>query len=561
MRATPRQRHFVAIILFAALSAGAGALAWTETHLSTSQIHLATAAAKRAQPHRLYVNDPIFGPSRLWRLTSPAVHGLMELVLVPTDYRDLTLPYRTVAGAMVFLFLCGMYALIYRQTRSWSIAAVVAVMSSVVTETLGRAQWGIGPLASITPYGVVITATPWIVLSYLHYRRQWRVVLVFLAVGLLGNIHLDVALNLALILTLVYLAEHRFAPSAWPMGLACLGSAALGALPYAGYYLAMVQHLTTGPSADPAAVARAFEMGQLAVLYPNVLDSLLDWLIVIALPLVASVAVLLRFERFRVRDAGVWLSFLLAGAAVSLGLHGISQLVGILTRTAPPVIDFIQASALLMLPLYVLFAQALTHLFRLVGRHRIWLQLALAGLVVGWVLPSDNLQPVRHWAYDALTAHMEPGEKPRRVQAIELSNQRHAERVAIAEWARRNSDRAAVFCIDDIEFRMRSRRSIITARQDVRYIFYLAPQKLDEWMAIQGQQQTLLHPKAPLQDLEEFRAWFSRLAEPSGSVFRDVSEWYVVLPANIAPQHTGAASRIAPEGWGEQYRLYRIPVE
>jgi hypothetical protein len=505
------------------------------------------------------VNDPIFGPSRLWRLTSPAVHGLLELLLVPTDYADLTLPYRTLAGAMVFLFLCGMYALIYRQTRSWSIAAVVAVMSSVVTEALGRAHWGIGTLASITPYGVVITAAPWIMLSYLHYRDQWRVALVFLAIGLLGNIHLDVAMNFALILGVVYLAEHRFRLSAWPMALACLAASGLGALPYTAYFLAMVEHLSTGPPPDPAAVSRAFEMGQLAVLYPNVLDSLLDWLVAISLLLVASVAVLLRFERFRVRDASAWMAFLATGAVVSLGLHGISQLVGLWSGGAPPIIDFVQASALLMLPLYVLFAQCLVHLFRVVGRHRIWLQMGLAAVVVAWILPSDNLQPVRHWTYDAATAHMPPDERPRRVQAIHLSRRRQAERIALADWARLRSDAASVFIIDDIEFRMRSRRSIVTAREDVRYVYYLAPHMLDEWMVIEGQQQTLLRPTAPLQDLQKFQAWANELAASPGSIFSDVPNWYVVLPAEIAPQHPGGAEEIATDRWGEHYRLYRLP--
>jgi hypothetical protein len=559
MRPIPRQRHFIAILLFALLATCAGSLAWTETDLSDAQVHLATAAAKRAQPHRLYGNDAIFGPGKLWRLTSPAVHGLMDLVLVPTDYHDLTLPYRTVAGAMVFVFLCGMYALIYRQCRVWSIAAVVAIMSSIVTEALGRSHWGVGPLATITPYGAVITASPWIILSYLHYRRQWRILLVFLAIGLLGNIHLDVAMNLALLLAIAYLAEQRFRPSAWPTTLACLATASLGALPYEAYYFAMVEHLSTGPPPPPAVVWRAFEMGDLAVLYPNVLDSLLDWLIAVSLLLVTSAAVLLRFERFRVRDANVWTAFLAGGTFVALGLHGLSQLAGVWTGGAPPVIDFVKASALLMIPLYVLFAQCLTHLFRLVGRHRLWLQLGLAAVVVAWILPSGNLQPVRHWMYDAATDHMEPAQRPRRVQAIHLARRRHAERVALAEWAKRHSDVAAVFIIDDIEFRMRSRRSIVTARQDVRYVFYLAPHKLDEWMEVQGQQQTLLRPTARLQDLQEFLAWTDELANPPGSIFRDVPEWYVVLPADIAPPHPGQASLIRSDGWGEHYKLYRLP--
>jgi hypothetical protein len=154
---------------------------------------------------------------------------------------------------------------------------------------------------------------------------------------------------------------------------------------------------------------------------------------------------------------------------------------------------------------------------------------------------------------------MPPDERPRRVQAIHLSRRRQAERIALADWARLRSDAASVFIIDDIEFRMRSRRSIVTAREDVRYVYYLAPHMLDEWMVIEGQQQTLLRPTAPLQDLQKFQAWANELAASPGSIFSDVPNWYVVLPAEIAPQHPGGAEEIATDRWGEHYRLYRLP--
>ena len=96
-----------------------------------------------------------------------------------------------------------MYALLYRQTRSWSLSAFVAVLSSAVTYTLGRSYWGIGSLASITPPTLVLAVVPLIVLSYLRYERQWRVLLVFAFIGVCGNLHLVTAANLTIVLLIV----------------------------------------------------------------------------------------------------------------------------------------------------------------------------------------------------------------------------------------------------------------------------------------------------------------------------------------------------------------------
>ncbi|MFP4053113.1 MAG: hypothetical protein ACLFV7_04530 [Phycisphaerae bacterium] len=557
MRPIPTQRHLIAVMILAAVAAASGALAWADPGLADSQVHVSTTAAKRAHPNSLYVSDLVYGPSELWRLSSPAFQGLLELILAPTGYRDLTLPFRVLAGPAVLFFLCGMYALLYRQTRSWSVSAYVAVLSSMVTYALGRSFWGLGSLASITPSGLVLAFVPWVVLSFLHYNDQWRVVLAFLALGILGNFHLDVAANLSIILAIVYLGQRRFHPRAWPMAAACLGVAALASLPYWAYFLGMYHRLSGGQQPDAELVSRAFELGQLAVLYPWVFDSLLNWLVVAAIPLVASVAVLLRFERFRVRFSGAWAWFIVAGLFVALGLHGLSQLVGVFRHEAPPVIDFVQASALVMLPLYVLLAQCLTHLFRLVRRQRIWLRVVCGVLLVAWVLPADNVQVVRHRMYDALTGHMEESQKPRRVQQIHIQRQQRAERAAMAEWAQNRSHLASVFLFDDAVFRMRSRRSLVAAREDVRYIFYLAPHQLEAWMELESQQQKLLSPPAKMRDLDEIRAWVSHLRQPP-SMFADVPEWYVVLTTRVAPESPGGAEEIRDAHWGRHYRLFRL---
>ena len=115
------------------------------------------------------------------------------------------------------IFLCGMYALLYRQCRSWSVAAFVAVLSTRVTAAPGGVQWGVGPASTVTSAGVVLALVPALVLLFLRTRPTRRVLLAFLAVGALANFHPPTAANLTLVLLVVYVAGRRWRPGAWPM--------------------------------------------------------------------------------------------------------------------------------------------------------------------------------------------------------------------------------------------------------------------------------------------------------------------------------------------------------
>ena len=195
----------------------------------------ATAALKEHDAD-LFPHDPVYGPSGKWRINSPIVQGTLKCVLIPAGYDDPLLPFRLMTGVMVMVYFGGMYSLLYRQCRSWSIATFVTVLSSTIVYTLGRSYWGLGPLASMTPPTLVLAITPLILLSYLRYENQWRILLVFAFVGVCGNLHWVTAANLTIALLIVYLGRHRFAPSCWPTAIGCLLCAIIGAMPYTAYY-------------------------------------------------------------------------------------------------------------------------------------------------------------------------------------------------------------------------------------------------------------------------------------------------------------------------------------
>jgi len=554
MRPIPRTRHLLAILLLAAASVTASYFSTIDNRLSKVQIHIATVAAKRHNP-ALFSQDSVFGDSVRWRFYTPALQALLEMILLPTDYQDLTLPFRMLTGVLTMVYLSGMYALLYRQCRSWSVSAYVAILSTTIIYALGRTFWGIGSLASITPATMLTSVTPLVVLSYLRYERQWRLLLIFGFVGLCANLHMVTAMNLATVLLIVYLCRNRFSPSCWPGAIGCALCAIMGAVPYVAYYL----HLRYGLAPETAQIAavevyRAFRVGRLAVLYPDMLKSFFSWLLLVLVLLVPATAVLLRVERFRARDLSVWIA--LAGGAmiVALVFHGASQLTGLLTGKAPPVIDFAQAANLAMLPLYVLFAQALTNLFRLMRQHKVRLRWACLAFMAFWMLPSDNLRVARHKGYELAAYFMPEDQKPLRVQQRHAKRLHRAELAHIAEWAKDQTEIDSVFLIDSAEFRMLSNRSIVASSDDVKSFYYITPWELGSWRKRVAHQMQVLRPAGgKTSDLmvskfiEELRLEY----------WSDAKHWYVILRASEAPEMTGSLQPIEGAGWGQHYRLYR----
>ncbi len=556
MRRAYHPRHFLAVLIFVAVSAAMTYQASLDYQLSESQLNLAAAAVKRHDA-QLFGPDQVFGESNLWRVHTPAFQALMELSLVPTNYSDVLLPFRLLTGAVLMVYLLGMYALCYHQCRSWSISAFVAVLSSVVIHTLGGHYWGLGSLDSITPGAIVQAISPLILLAFLRHQNQWRVMLVFGFVGLCGNMNLTTSINLTLIMLFVYLACRRFAPSAWPRALGCAACAFLGALPYGGYVLGIKAQLANNTAGVTSAVAaEALRLGNMEVLFPELLQSALGWLPFLAVLAIPSMMVLARIERFRVRNLGVWISFLASGIAVGVGAQWVSLWLGGLNeQTHPAFIDFAQAGSLIMLPLYVLFAQGLTNLFRLIRRQRHALRWGCAVLMAAWIIPSDNVRFIRHQIYQLLTLPIADQYKPRNVRR---HNQQRAEReelTAIAHWARDNTDPNAIFLCDKAQFRLTSQRAIVSTSSDVLYFYYLRPGLLGEWVETFKQLRRITKPAGKINP-GQVRQFVDDLAKRSG--FELAESWYLICRTGSAPGQIDLLEQITSDNWGSQYQLFKI---
>ena len=560
MRPVPSAKHTLAITIFLLVAGLLTFLSWHDERLSDEQTSLACATAKRHQPG-LLPYDTVFGEvnadGRLAKLPSPVFLALMDAVLIPTGYRDLVLPFRILLGPMVLVYLCGMYALLWRQCRSCSIAAFVAVLSSTITPTFAGWFWGVGSLASITPQGLVLACSPLVLWAYISFTGYKQVLLTFATLGLLANIDLVSAGNLAIILLLTHLARNAFRLRAI---LGCLGGAGCfvaGALPYILYFIALRQGVAAGfdSEAQASGSIRALRVSGLALLYPEMFHDLLPWGLYAATLLLLSGVVLWRFHRFGARNMDVWLWMAALALLVALGLSGASQLVGAMLHQPPWIIDFPQAAAWVMLPLYVLFAQALTHVFRMVRNSRGYLRWLCAAMMVAWMLPSHNLRPLRHWLYSAASITMDEAHKPARVQELAERKRKADELKALAGWARGNTDLRAMFLTDSGTFRMLARRSIYACSDDVRPFYYLAPQLLPKWTG---------------QVLAQYR-WLGGPIDESAIVndvdkltkthpFRDVPEWYVLLPTRPGLGNLRQLRPVTSQAWGRYWQVYQVPA-
>jgi len=559
MRPVSRARHDLAALLFCGVAAVYVYVAWAQDEFTPAQMNAATAALQRRDPS-LFGHDAVFGPDRLGRFETPAFQALLELLLVPTGYEDVTLGFRVLAPLLTLIYLGGMYALLYRQCGSWSIAAFVAILSLRVTAAPGGVQWGVGPAATVTAAGVALALVPALVLLFLRTRTSRRVLLTFLAVGALANVHPSTAANLTLVLLAVYLTWRRFRPAGWAMAIACGLAATAGALLPLGYYVGLRAQLEAGVAATGYAAARdAFAAAGADLLYPSLLAGVFEWLPWAGALLLIAAVVLIRTERFGLRDRGTWLTFLLAALLLGLGVHGGQQAWAKAADVPPPFVELAQAAALAMLPLYVLVAQAVTNLFRLARRRRAVLRGLLAAVMVLWLtVETDSSRYLRHRLYDGATAWMKPEDRPEAVRRHALQRGRWRELRAIGRWMRdpnHTSAHAVVLCTRP-EVRTFTRRSLVVSRADLKYIYHLRPGRLDAWVARLRRADQLLSPAGGPVNATALKAWREELrTEP---LYDGAGPWYLVLGATAALDPAEGLEEIPGAGWGEHVRLWRL---
>jgi hypothetical protein len=535
-----------------------GLLAIFDDRLGDSQITLVASVVK-INNDQLYYPDPLLGHDQSWKNQGGAFTGLLSLLLRATGGVDPLLPSRLLVFPLTIIYLLGMYFLLYRQSKSYANSTFVAVLSITVVRSLGQSFWGVGPLSTITPTGASLAFCPLLVLMFLHYLRAagpGGLMMVFLAVGLLGNIHLQTAENLAIILLGTLLVMRRFSPRVWLLSAACLAAMGIGLFPSLLYLPGQLSSFAVTPSVSIQAIYRVLHRADMAILYPEMLRVLPQWLLRIAALAIPTVIVLSQVRRFKTLDVSFWIVFASASILVALALQGLSQVIRLAGRSSLPLLGFFEAINLVMVPVYVLFTQALTSLFRLVRSRPAMLRWACAAVMVAWMIPSDNLRVPRHFAYQAATAMMDEEDKPRRVVELDDLRQRGRELHEIAVWVKANTDKSAMLLSSHGELRLLSRRSLLAGEEDGWFLFTHDPAALPEWKDRLDKQNLLLRPLRREADLDAIGHFTEDLSRQRP--FPVTSGWYVVLESAAAPQGPRQDELEIPGAWGRYYRLYRL---
>ena len=559
MKPTPKSQHWLAVLLLIVASGTFGVLAFFEDRPTDTQIHLATSALKDSQTG-LFSADAVYGDSGKWHMDSPVVIGMMKLVLVPTGGEDPILPFRLLTGVVAFIYLIGMYLLVFQQTRNWSISVFIALVSSAATELVPGLPWGAGALETTEPALICIAMLPLILLTYLRYEKTWQVVWVFAFIGLLANIHLSTAVNMLAVLWPVYLFRGRFSRRTLMLGGIALVAAATLALPYVAYLAALRATMpTAGADTGYKTAIAAMRLGGMDIFYPDLLHRLLEWRLLAALLAVGVPAVLVlgRWERYRVQNRSLWGGLIVSSAAVALLVHPMCQLIAKSSTVAPMPFTFFDAMRLMVLPMAVLLGQALTNVFRM-GRYGPAFRVVILMVLLVWLFPSPNLRPARHRALLAITELMPAEERPPAVQRYGDRARRRVELKGIAGWLREESDINAVVLADNIRLRMLARRSTVICRDDLLYEYVLTPQDLKRWMVQVQEQLAVLYPTGQRAEGQMVRRYVLSLRE--GARFAKVTQWYLVTDQEVDfPAEQGFREIPMPAHW-RFYKLYQLEL-
>ncbi len=554
MRPSPKPRHLVAVAIFLVIGSLAYLAALSEDRMTDEQVNRSVNALRAADPG-LYAADPVFGESGLWRFNNPLWQWYLKEVYRVAGTDNLLKPLQLLTGPVVVVYLLGMYALLWRQCRSWTVSCYVAVLSLAIISVVGGSQWGLGTVGSMTPEALCVAMAPLLLRAFLDRIDSPAVLWVFAAAGLLANINVPTGINLALVFAIVLLGRRKFGLRGWALAISGGLVTVAAASPHLWHFLTQRRAFATAASvADWESVALAFRRGRLTVLFPDLVGNLLEmpglaFLLALWIP---AVAVMTQSGRFRVRDRATWIWMLAGCLAVGLVLHGASQSWGKVTGSAPPVIDFVKALSLTLPALYVLLAQGIVHLLRL-GFGRAWVQLTLGVVLVLWLTPAANLAVPRHYVEEKMASLVDEDNRPVNVQRRLARRARRAELRAIAEWLGENISPDDIVACQDSRVRLWSRRSLVACSSDVKFFYYMAPHKLRAWSDLVAEQRETLQPRT------------GQPVDPAkiDAFARGHNVRYAVLPPGRELPVTDGFTEVKSDdsAWGRHWRLCRIPPQ
>ena len=219
-------------ILFIALACFWAGLALTRgvEHLNSDQ-HLNLLLVLKEVDPGLFPTDLIFGGKNVINEYIPIYIRLLRVAYEFTG--DLAGGFKLLVLPLNLLYLFGAYYVFHRFSGQRWIAVLLAIFASFPTAVpVAGELFGIGPVQVINARSLFTAWFPLLFLAFCAWiGKPASMVLLFLLIGLLANVHPVSGILLAPMLILTYILEWRGRWRAWLAGVAMGLAALLGAAP------------------------------------------------------------------------------------------------------------------------------------------------------------------------------------------------------------------------------------------------------------------------------------------------------------------------------------------
>ncbi len=345
--------------------------------------------------------------------------------------------YFILSIVMGLIFLFGVYLLVYEITKNRFVSALVSFFSIFPRASFGGIVWAFPDSANFFTRHIVVNFVPLLFFWFLRIRGRRTLVLLFLVLGLFGNIHPLTAAHLAALFSVTFLfLGRKNLPGTVKTLVYSLVAFVVGLSPY----------LVSGPAALQPIFGRAappieiFQFRAGSLLIPGFRT--IRWVgFYLTIPVLLAIPGFLKARTdpsFRHRETLV----ILLGSILVLSIVG-----NLAVQTSNNLLR-LQPIRIFVYIYLVLFCYAAVTLKELLDKKR-WKTFAVCGLLL--LVPFNSLEGmIKEWRG-----------KPGKI----YSYQRDGKFLDLAAWAEANTDRDDLFLtpLDMSAFRIYAKRGIVVS--------------------------------------------------------------------------------------------------
>ncbi len=164
-------------------------LGYLQTELHKDHLTIALIELSNSNT-QLFQHDYVFGDRKTLKFYYPLVIKLL------TFLRNITGTFETALVFLIpiimFIYLTGMFALLYALTHNEVIAFSLAIVSSVPRWSLGGTFWGVAGIDAVLARSLFLMFIPWVCLLFFWLwtnKSIWYLPIIAGLLGLLSNLH------------------------------------------------------------------------------------------------------------------------------------------------------------------------------------------------------------------------------------------------------------------------------------------------------------------------------------------------------------------------------------